>query len=310
MRMRILLCVTAVFFISVQVGAQNFMNILNFRYYYLPTTTLKSNNKEISYREYRVETALPYKCKNGNVFGIKPLFKTFTLSGNDSLKNLHLYSIKLSLFTVIKFKNPKWSSYFEICPKINSDFKNIGWNHFQLGGTLLMYYEKKKNFFWQFGVYYNQEAFGPYPMILLGLDWRIDPNNYIGVLLPAFITYERKLNSKFYTGFEMELSGESYRLGGSLFNNSYISQFGENKFSFVIEPRLFLDYYISKHIVIYLKPGIRLFLKDEQYDDKDNRLINSDYVQGQIKNCFYMEAGIAFRFRYDEPTLPSDNTSK
>jgi hypothetical protein len=280
--------------------AQDYMNVLNLRYYYLPGTELKSNDEKVSPKELRIETALPYKLKNGDIFGIKPLYKTFTILGNDSTKDLHLHSLRLPLFAIIKYKNPKWSMYFEISPKINSDFENITWNHCQIGATLLMFYEKKKDFFWQFGVYYNQETFGPYPMPLLGLDWKIDQKNYFAVLLPAYMIYERKLSTKFYTGFEAELMGETYRLGGSVYKNSYISEFGENRFSFIIEPRLFIDYYIAKHLVIYVKPGMQLLQKYEQYDENDNKLSHSDYVQGQLKDCFYVEIGIALRFRYDE----------
>jgi hypothetical protein len=59
--------------------------------------------------------------------------------------------------------------------------------------------------------------------------------------------------------------------------------------------------------VFYVKPGWRFFQKYEQYDTHDKRIENSDYVQGQLKNCFYIESGIAYRFRYDEP---GENTGK
>jgi hypothetical protein len=135
---------------------------------------------------------------------------------------------------------------------------------------------------------------------LLGIDWKINEKNYATLLLPAYLMYERKLSGKFYTGFEMEITDETYRLGGSIYKDSYISDFGKNKLSGLIEPRLFLDYYLAKHLVLYLKPGMQILQKYEHYDSNDNRLINSDYVQGKLKDCFYVELGLAMRFRYDE----------
>jgi hypothetical protein len=288
---------------------QNYTNIFNITYFYLPVVSL--DNIDVNYRDYSIETCLPYKLKNGNIFGIKPQYESITLIGeNTTLKNLHLQSLECPVFALIKYKNPKWSSYTEFVANLNSDFVDIEKNQFQVGATVLFFYEKRKDFTWQFGVYYNQETFGPYPMILLGLDWKIDTKNYFSVILPAYLIYERKLSPKFYTGFEVELSGETYRLGGSTYENSYISQFGQNKLSFVTEPRLFLDYYIAKHMVFYVKPGWRFLQKYEQYDEHNKRIKNSEYVQGQLENTFYIEAGFAYRFRYDEPTLPSDNTTK
>ncbi len=280
--------------------AQDYLNVLNFRFYYLPVTSLESNSEKTTFREFRIETALPYTCEDGNIFGIKPQYKTFILSSNDTLKDLHVHSIKMPLFAIIKFKNPKWSAYFDVSPKLNSDLTKVKLNHFQIGGTLLMFYESKKDLFWQFGVYYNQEAFGAYPMLLLGVDWKIDQKNYATILLPAYMMYERKLSKKFYTGFEMEITDETYRLGGSDYKNSYISDFGKSKYSAMLEPRFFIDYYIAKHLVLYAKPGMRFLQKYEQYDENDNRLVHSDYVQGKLNDCFYIEVGLAMRFRYDE----------
>jgi len=289
---------------------QNYLNIFNITYFYLPVVSI--DGIDDNYRDYSIVTALPYKFKNGNVFGIKPQYEYISLIGENTplLKNLHLQSLGCPVFAVIKYKNPKWSSYTEFVVNLNSDFVNIQKNQFQVGATVLFFYEKKKNFTWQFGAFFIQETFGLYPMILLGLDWKIDTKNYFSVILPAYLIYERKLNSKFYTGFEVELSGQTYRLGGSAYENSYISQFGQSKLSFITEPRLFLDYYIAKHIVFYIKPGWRFLQKYEQYDTHYERIKNSDYVQGQLENSFYIEGGFAFRFRYDEPTLPSDNTSR
>lgn len=282
--------------------AQNYMNVLNVRYYQQADISIRDSSFAMSMSEYRFETMLPLiELKNGSVFGIKPQFKSISLKSNQaSLENLSFYSIKMPVFAFIKWGESKWSSYLDISPKLNSDFKNISGRHFQIGALILNYYESKKDFFWQFGLFYNQDTYGPFLMPLLGFDWKIDEKNYIAVLLPTYLIYERRLSQKFYAGFELELTGETYRLGGSSEANSFISQVGEDKMTFLTEPRLFVDYYFAKHWVLYAKPGFRLFQKYEHYTQNDERIQESQYLEGILENTFYIEFGLAMRFRYDE----------
>jgi len=268
----------------------------------MPENTIKTTDKDVNIKDYRIESALPKTLKDSNIIGIKIQYKSITISSdNADLKELNLHSLKLPIFMVIKYKNRKWSSYFEVAPKLNSDFNDITLRHFQIGGTVLFFYEKKPGFLWQFGVFYNQDTYGPFFMPLLGFDWKISEKSDCSVLLPAYMIFEQKISKKLYTGFEMEITGETYRLGGSSeYPNSFISQLGANKLMFLAEPRLFLDFYLAKHLVFYIKPGFRLFQKYEHFTEDDHIITNSKYVQGKFKNSFYAEAGIALRFRYDE----------
>jgi hypothetical protein len=262
---------------------------------------MRDSSFEMAAGDFRVEATIPLELSNGNVLGIKPQYKSISLSGSDiPYSDLSIYSLKAPVFAYINWGASKWSTYIDISPKLNSDLENISGRHYQIGGMIIAYYARNKDFFWQFGFFYNQDTYGPFFMPLFGLDWRIDDRNYMAALLPAYVIYERKLHDKLYTGFELELTGETYRLGGSVYDNSFISQLGENKLTFLTEPRLFLDYYVSKHWVIYMKPGIRLFQKYEHYTEEDERITDSEYLEGILKNNFYIELGVALRFRYDE----------
>jgi hypothetical protein len=284
------------------ITAQNYMNAFNARYFIQPGISLDDDTAILRLNEYRIEAMLPlFKLSNGSAFGIRPQFKSISLRSSDPAReDLHIYSVKLPVFGFIQWRESKWSSYVDVSPKLNSDFRNIGGRHFQIGGMILNYYQRKKDFYWQFGLFYNQDAYGPFFMPLVGLDWKLDDLNYIAVLLPTYMIYERKLSPKLYAGIEIELTGETYRLGGSGYTNSFISQVGENKLTFLTEPRLFIDYYISPHWVLYAKPGFRLFQKYEHFTRADVRIPDSEYVEGVLKNNFYVELGFAMRFRYDE----------
>lgn len=289
-------------FISIQISsAQNCINILNPRFYYLPNAVMQETNESVRFNEWRIETALPLELKNGNMLGLKPQYKSVSLKAENSIyKDLHLHTIKVPVFAFLKFGESDWSMYIDVSPKLNSDFENITSRHLQIGGMFIFYKERKKDFFWQFGLFYNQDTYGPFFMPLFGLDWKINSKDYFGALLPAYLVYEHRFSKKIYAGFELELSGETFRLGSSNYENSFISQLGENKMTFLTEPHLFLDYYLTKHLVLNLKPGLRLFQRYEHFTTDDIRIHEQEYIEGRLKDSFYIEAGIAMRFRYDE----------
>jgi hypothetical protein len=291
---------TLCLFSNVIIYSQNYLDIVNARYYYLPPIQMVDSSQRNTFYELRFETTLPIELHNGNIIGFKPRYSSYTLNTNiDGLKDLRLHTVKLPFFIYWKFANSRWSIYADISPKLNSDFRNISGRHFQIGGMVITYFEKKENFAWQFGLVYNQDTYGPFFMPLLGFSLK-KGKNYFEALLPAFIIYERRLGSKFYTGFELELRGETFRLGDSQFKDSFISQLGENKLTFLTEPKLFVDYYLAEHLVLFIKPGFRLFQKWEHYTEEDERIEDPEYIQGTLKNSFYLEMGMALRFRYDE----------
>ncbi len=304
-----------VFFLSIAVLAlvhgQNYLNVANLKYYYMPPTTVDGYTEPTNFNEFRADFALPYEFDNKDILGLKVNYKSVYLASNiDSLMDLKIYSFKLPIFGIYNFKNnDTWSMYAEISPKLNSDLKNISLSHFQIGGMVLFFKEKKKDLYWQFGIFYNQDTYGPFIMPLFGLDYKINEKNYLGVLAPAYFIYERKLSDKLYVGLEAELTGETFRLGefqSKKLKDSYISQFGEDHFTFLVEPRLFIDFYISENMVAYLKPGVRMFHKYEHFlnetdldDNGYDDYAGNYYMQGQLKDNFYLELGLAYRFRYD-----------
>ncbi|MBN1599735.1 MAG: hypothetical protein JW894_15675 [Bacteroidales bacterium] len=290
--------------INLCIKAQNFINVFNGRLYYIPVNSINNSDEDVSFSEHRLELALPYVFDNENIIGLKAQYKRFSLKSDDPLlKSIELNTLKIPLFAYFKWGSSKWSSYIDINPKLNSDFKYISGRHFQIGGMLLMFKERKENFFWQFGLIYNQDTYGPFVMPLFGLDWTISGKSYFAALLPAYLIFEQRVGKRIYTGIEVELSGETFRLGASEYENSFISQLGKNKLTFLTEPHLFLDVYVTKNVVIYLKPGMRLFHKYEHYSEDDELIEDSEYIQGELKNSFYTEFGLALRFRYDEPGM-------
>jgi hypothetical protein len=279
--------------------SQNYIDILNLRYNYFPEAEL--NSEKVNVQEYYAGLTLPLYTKGEDMAGIGMQYGYFSIDNdNVALKDLQLHTIKLRMLAYKTLANPKWSVYAELIPKLNSDLKNVSSSHFQIGGIALMNLKKGDDYFWHFGLFFNMETFGPFPLPLIGFDKKLSEKCYINVLLPPVITFEYKLNKHFYSGAEVELVGETYRLGGSDFEDSFISQFGESKLYFLIKTRLFIDYYITKNLVFYLKPGFRFLRKYEHYSEDDELIMNSDYLSGELKQGFYLETGIALRVRFED----------
>lgn len=157
--------------------AQNFLNVLNVRYYLQPGVSMQDSGSLGGFQEFRIETALPYETEKGNTFGLKPQYKQIHLQSDDSSReDLKLYTLKMPVFAFVKWNN-KWSTYLEISPKLNSDMKDVEANHYQIGALNVNYLKWKEDFYWQFGFVYNQDTYGPFFMPLLGVDWKMDDRN-------------------------------------------------------------------------------------------------------------------------------------
>ncbi len=290
---------TAILAICSTMGfSQNFLDILNLRYNYLPQAEL--NNDNVNLQEYYAGLTLPLYTKGEDMAGVGIQYGYFGIENDDPvLKSLQLHSFKLRVLGYKTLANPKWSVYAELIPKLNSDLKNISSSHFQIGGIALLNLKKNEHFFWHFGLFFNMETFGPFPLPLVGFDKKLSDNCYINILLPPVIYFEYKLNKNLYSGAEVELVGETYRLGNSNFDDSFISQFGESKFYFLMKTRLFIDYYLTQNLVLYVKPGYRFFRKYDHYNKEDEIITDSDYLTGELKEGFYLETGIAMRVRFE-----------
>ena len=98
------------------------------------------------------------------------------------------------------WKNPHWASYLDITTGINSDLKEVKSDDYNLNSTLLLYYGKKENLIWNFGVNYTGGVFGNYLVPLLGIDWKLDDKINLSIQTFSHLQLDYKLNEKTYLG--------------------------------------------------------------------------------------------------------------
>jgi hypothetical protein len=150
----------------------------------------------------------------------------------------------------------------------------------QIGGAALFFAKKNETLTWKFGLYVNGDLFGLFVIPLAGIDWKIDDRSNLFGILPANLTYERKLNKKFY-----------YGLNFRTFTNSYARDTGYWR---VDENQLggFTDFYVLKNVVFNLEAGSSILRKirtgvQRKADDSWN-----------IHDNIYFKISLAYRMRF------------
>ena len=149
-------------------------------------------------------------------------------------------------------------------PRLMSDFKNIGYKHFQFGGTFIyekVYHERLKI---GYGILYNQEAFGPNIVPLVNLEWKMSERWSMSGLLPIYSKVKYKVNEKLNIGIHHFGLVTSYRLGEEAYQNDYIERRS-------IDLGLFARYNIAGGIHIEGRYGYSFGRSYAQYN-QDNKI--------------------------------------
>ena len=204
---------------------------------------------------------LPIKLKGGAILLLSPYYEQWSI---DSAETKEIYptvhSVAFPAGLIMPFHESKWTLTVMPIVRWNGE-KLFAENTFQYGGITLLGYQRKPQQKFRIGVYANAEFFGLFIIPLFGADWRIDDKNYLFGVLPGRLTFEHKINEKFYSGITFRAPTSSYRLS----NGQYI-RLDDNQLS------LFVEYYVAQHVCLTLEPGFGVFRKIRTGID------NRDYI--------------------------------
>jgi hypothetical protein len=244
--MKVFLFVIVITF-ALKVYSQPYVDPVHLRYTY----GVKSNSASgTPFSHLYIGPDFPIKLKNNAFFVISPVYEKWNI--DSALKDAWLpqvSSIALALSAVIPLDKTHWSITVSAIPRINGEELNFE-NNFQLGGVLLAAYKKKETLKYKFGLYVNKEFFGLFVVPLVGIDWHINERNNLFGVLPGRLSFEHKISTHFYTGGTFRAITNSYRLS----NGNYL-RIDDNQLSG------FLDYYVTKHVVITGEAGYGIMRK-------------------------------------------------
>lgn len=297
-----LLLLIALIFQGFYLRAQPVLDILNFRNnYYIAADQKSDPNATITQRESSVNLFLPLPLKTGNVFFAGfDYYEQQLHYQSDTAYYAYLNLEILSLGYIHQWNNSKWKTTFVLSPKVGSNLETVEFADYQLGGVVLMCYEKRKKLKYKLGVYYNREFFGNTILPLAGIDWKLNNRIYIYGVLPGSMNFEYRLAPGIYTGMAYKNITASYRLNHGP-DDLYIWEghkvLGDNHLS------MFFQFYPYKYLVIYAAAGMTLWRQFQLYGPGKQKLEFSEYshkVFNSTHDKGFVQIGAAFRLRMDK----------
>jgi len=266
--------ITFIFFIPCILTAQPYVDPLNIRY----TNAFKGKDQPATpFQHLYIGSDLPVKLKHDALLIFSPFYESWNIDSADKKDFLPgVSSIAFPVIAQVPLQNKNWFLTLVAIPRFNSEGLKLNSNTFQMGGIATINYKYNETLKYRLGVYVNDDQFGLFVMPLAGIDWKINPRNYLFGLLPGRLTYEHKITDHFYTGATFRAITNSYLLD----NGSYL-RIDDNQLS------AYMDCYTTKNIVVSAETGYGIMRK-LRAGNGHNKNYTTDYNWGDglfIKLC-------------------------
>ena len=287
--------------ISFTVFSQDYVDLAKGHYANTPVNQFDSATSGTRVQEFGLDVILPIELKSKNYF-----LTGFYVEGisanvtpeNSNLSSVYTTNLKLGMQF---FYGDKWEATYMLLPKLSSDFKAIGGKDFQLGAVVLFKFKKKANFNYKFGMYYNNELFGPFFVPILGLYYQ-SPNKKFetNLNLPLSADANYSLYSWFRVGLNFSAFVRTYHLNEPYQGNSdnYLAKTTNEIYGYLqfhatksILIQTMVGYSIGRNYRIYdIEDRVTWGLSAFKFgDDRDQ--LNTDFSDGMI-----LKAKLIYRF--------------
>lgn len=282
-------------------NAQEYVDLLKFRYDNTPLNQFDSSTASTRVQEIGLDATIPIAFKNGNAFitGFNLLSITTAVNPN----NPDLTAVYIALLKIgMNFKHSeKWSGTYMLLPKLSSDFKEISADDFQFGALAILKYKKTSHFKWQFGMYYNGELFGPLFVPLFGF-YYMSPSKKLEVnmTLPVWADINYRFNNWLRVGFNFRAFVRSFNI-----NEPQFAENGEYLVKASNEPMLYLQFEPVKSLIIQTKIGYSIGRQYRIYDETDKVVFgfsafrfgdDREQLNSNFEDGIIFEARLLYRF--------------
>ena len=251
--------------ISLIANAQDYIDLGKFHYANTPVNQFDSATNGTRIQEMGLDLTIPLVLKNGNAIITGIYAESISTKVAPQHSNLtSVYSTMLKIGMNFKY-GEKWEGTYILLPKISSDFKQIGSQDFQLGAYALFKYKKQENFNYKFGLYYNQELFGPFFVPILGLYYRSKNKKFeTNINLPIAADANYAFNDWFRVGMNFFAFVRTYHLNEPYQGNpdNYLAKTTNEVFGY-------LQFEFKKNFVLQTKVGYSIARNYRVYDIKD-----------------------------------------
>jgi hypothetical protein len=273
--------------------AQPYLDLGKISYLYSPLHGLNKKTNPLRSNLYNINLSLPVELqKNGDALLINPFFEHN--EGRVADRQFHVVSEGLSLGFLNKLHRQNWSIYTAFILRRNKEAEKQLANDWQYGGVILSSYEKNRFITLKFGLYYNKEFFGNYFMPLAGLYWKINNKNLLFGVLPGNMTYEHKMNERFYLGTVFRAFTSSYRretidpcFGGDCTAKNYL-RIDDNQLG------IFEEVYLMPKIVFGAEAGYTVLRRYRFASKGEHTHTFTNYKNDN----FYLKLTVAYRLHF------------
>ncbi len=183
--------------------------------------------------------------------------------------------------------NDSWKIQGFALARLASNFNSIDNEHYQFGGGTLATYKSSERLSYRFGAYARKQPKGVLAFPFIGLNYRFGTNRWqLNVLLPqyAYLKYTVK-ESSWYAGLCLNYVTEQYR---TELNNTSLHYIELTEFT----SEVFIEYYLTKGLVVYGRAGFLNYQKYELYNEQD-LLLNPN--TREVKDVVTGRIGLAYR---------------
>ena len=264
--------------------SQPYLDIVKIVYSYSPLKGLNEKTSPLQANFSSIDLNIPIELKKGgNAIIINPFFENN--EGEVSSIDFHVMSAG-SLFGFLK-KNivEDWNLLGGFIIRQNKEAGEDLKDDWQYGGVLLTTYVKDQYLSLKFGIYYNKEFFGNYFMALAGIDWQINSKNNLFGVLPGSLTFEHKVNQRFFYGSTFRALTNSYRLQTTDPPLKRYLRVDDNQLG------IFGDVYLTKKIVLTGETGYTILRRYRFGFKGENVNEKTDYKNDN----FYFRVSLAYR---------------
>jgi len=289
--MKYVLLLLILFLLHKNSEGQNYVDILKLSASTTPLNTFDSSNSKSKLIQTDADLSIPIKLneRTAVVSGvINESFQT-KLFPNGQTMSFGSTTIKLGINHRM---NDKWTATMVLLPKIASDYGNYHTGDLQLGGVGIFKFKKSEHVNYKFGLYYNNELFGPFFVPMAGL-YYLSPNKKLeaNLMLPLTADINYQIIPKVSIGANFNGQIRSYHLTHALpeHSDTYLSR-STNEFY------AYLKFTLGKNVVLQTKVGQSIARNFRVYDRNDKvtfglpatfiggnrKQLNSDFSDGMI----------------------------
>jgi len=244
---------------------QSYLDLVKFQYKSTPINGYEGAPGGSRVNEFTFDATVPVELneKFALITGFIGESLGSQVEPNDS-NITQVYGTTLKFGLNVKY-NDRFSMQYVLLPKISSDFIELSSDDFQLGAVVLAKYKKSDFFTWKYGLYYNQELFGPFFVPLLGFYMhRPDSRWEFNLTLPLLAEVNYNLTNNLQTGARFNAFVRTYNLNKAVFteNGEYLQKTSQ-------ELQAFLRFFPVKGLIIEGGIGFTVGRRFDIYNDRD-----------------------------------------